>query len=168
MLRSGVMPSEVARRLGHSVDVLMRVYAGVFQDERDRSNVLIEAEMAAQRDEADRPSEGATVRQGVGVDSLLLDPVVELVPVEADELSDLQVVDASLGDEASYEAWADVEMVGGTVDVEKGHVRGRRQRIAKRDARGGNCRQPPGRRSSPARALTRRRTTQVRSLSIQP
>ena len=40
MLRSGVMPSEVARRLGHSVDVLMRVYAGVFQDERDRSNVL--------------------------------------------------------------------------------------------------------------------------------
>ncbi len=54
MLRSGVMPSEVARRLGHSVEVLMRVYAGVFQDERDRSNVLIEAEMAAQRDEADR------------------------------------------------------------------------------------------------------------------
>ena len=53
MLRSGVMPSEVARRLGHSVDVLMRVYAGVFQDERDRSNVLIEAEMAAQRGEAD-------------------------------------------------------------------------------------------------------------------
>ena len=48
------MPSEVARRLGHSVDVLMRVYAGVFQDERDRSNVLIEAEMAAQRDGADR------------------------------------------------------------------------------------------------------------------
>lgn len=49
MLRSGVMPSAVARRLDHSVDVLMRVYAGVFQDERDRSNVLIEAEMAAQR-----------------------------------------------------------------------------------------------------------------------
>lgn len=37
MLRAKVPPAEVARRLGHSVDVLMRVYAGVFQDERDRS-----------------------------------------------------------------------------------------------------------------------------------
>lgn len=50
MLRAGVMPSEVARRLGHSVDVLMRVYAGVFHDERDRSNVLIDAELAEQRE----------------------------------------------------------------------------------------------------------------------
>ena len=42
MLRAGVPPAEVARRLGHSVDVLMRVYAGVFDDERDRSNELID------------------------------------------------------------------------------------------------------------------------------
>jgi hypothetical protein len=42
MLRAAVPPAEVARRLGHSVDVLMRVYAGVFDDERDRSNQLID------------------------------------------------------------------------------------------------------------------------------
>ncbi|MDQ6697794.1 MAG: tyrosine-type recombinase/integrase, partial [Actinomycetota bacterium] len=42
MLRARVPPAEVALRLGHSVDVLMRVYAGVFNDERDRSNRLIE------------------------------------------------------------------------------------------------------------------------------
>ena len=55
MLRAGVMPSEVARRLGHSVDVLMRVYAGVFHDERDRSNVLIDVELAEQRDSKPPP-----------------------------------------------------------------------------------------------------------------
>ena len=49
MLRAGVMPSEVARRLGHSVDILMRVYAGVLDDERDRSNLLIEDEIRRQR-----------------------------------------------------------------------------------------------------------------------
>ena len=43
MLRAGVPPAEVARRLGHSVDILMRVYAGVFADDRDRSNQLIDA-----------------------------------------------------------------------------------------------------------------------------
>jgi len=42
MLRASVPPAEVALRLGHSVDVLMRVYAGVFNDERDRSNQLID------------------------------------------------------------------------------------------------------------------------------
>jgi len=42
MLRARVPPAEVARRLGHSVDVLMRVYAGVFDDERERSNELID------------------------------------------------------------------------------------------------------------------------------
>jgi integrase len=47
MLRAGVVPAEVARRLGHSVDVLMRVYAGVFADERARSNALIDAEASA-------------------------------------------------------------------------------------------------------------------------
>jgi integrase len=49
MLRAGVPAAEVARRLGHSVDVLMRVYAGVFEDERDRSNELIEAALATTR-----------------------------------------------------------------------------------------------------------------------
>lgn len=44
MLRAGVMPAEVARRLGHSVDVLMRTYAGVLDDEVERSNLIIEQE----------------------------------------------------------------------------------------------------------------------------
>ena len=48
MLRSGVVPAEVARRLGHSVDVLMRTYAGVLNDELDRSNALIESEIDQQ------------------------------------------------------------------------------------------------------------------------
>jgi integrase len=42
MLRAKVPPGEVARRLGHSVDVLLRVYAGVFNDDRDRSNALLD------------------------------------------------------------------------------------------------------------------------------
>jgi hypothetical protein len=42
MLRAGVPAAEVARRLGHSVDILMRVYAAVFDDERQRSNELID------------------------------------------------------------------------------------------------------------------------------
>lgn len=42
MLRAGVPSAEVALRLGHSVDVLMRVYAGVFPGDRERSNRLIE------------------------------------------------------------------------------------------------------------------------------
>ena len=45
MLRASVPAAEVARRLGHSIDVLMRVYAGVLVDEQDRSNELIDAEM---------------------------------------------------------------------------------------------------------------------------
>jgi hypothetical protein len=48
MLRAGVPPAEVARRLGHSVDILMRVYAGVLTDERERSNAMIEAEIERQ------------------------------------------------------------------------------------------------------------------------
>jgi integrase len=46
MLRAGVMPAEVARRLGHSVDVLNRVYAGVIQGETDESNALIDKILA--------------------------------------------------------------------------------------------------------------------------
>lgn len=49
MLRAHVPPAEVARRLGHSVDVLLRIYAGVFEDERDRSNALIDAELDRHR-----------------------------------------------------------------------------------------------------------------------
>ncbi len=45
MLRAGVSPAEVARRLGHSVEMLMRIYAGVFEDEILRANHLIEVEL---------------------------------------------------------------------------------------------------------------------------
>lgn len=48
MLRAGVPPAEVARRLGHSIDVLLRVYAGVLVEERDRSNELIDTELERQ------------------------------------------------------------------------------------------------------------------------
>jgi hypothetical protein len=47
MLRAGVTPAEVARRLGHSVDVLNRVYAGVIQGETEESNALIDKMLAA-------------------------------------------------------------------------------------------------------------------------
>ena len=46
MLRAGVSTAEVALRLGHSVDMLMKIYAGVFEDERLRANHLIESEFA--------------------------------------------------------------------------------------------------------------------------
>lgn len=45
MLRAGVSAPETALRLGHSVDMLMKVYAGVFEDERVRANSLIDSEM---------------------------------------------------------------------------------------------------------------------------
>ena len=44
MIRAGVPLPEIGRRLGHSVDVLLRVYAGVFDDDRQRSNTALEAE----------------------------------------------------------------------------------------------------------------------------
>jgi site-specific recombinase XerD len=47
MLRAGVPLAEAARRLGHSIDVLLCVYAGVFDDEK-RSNKRIEAELRRQ------------------------------------------------------------------------------------------------------------------------
>lgn len=49
MLSAGVPLVEVARRLGHSVDILLRVYAGVFDDSESRSNEAIEAELLRQR-----------------------------------------------------------------------------------------------------------------------
>ena len=42
MLPAGASRAEVARRLGHSIDMLMKIYAGVFEDERRRANGLIE------------------------------------------------------------------------------------------------------------------------------
>lgn len=48
MLQAGVPPAEVARRLGHSIDILLRVHAGVLVEERDRSNELIDRELARQ------------------------------------------------------------------------------------------------------------------------
>jgi hypothetical protein len=74
------------------------------------------------------------------VDSLLLDPLVEFVLVEADELPDLEVVDPPLGDEASDESWADVEMVGCSVYVEKGHDREGAGGVSNATARRGCCR----------------------------
>ncbi|MCP4959114.1 MAG: tyrosine-type recombinase/integrase, partial [Actinomycetia bacterium] len=44
MIRARVPLPEIGRRLGHSVDVLLRVYAGVFDDEQERSNTAFEAE----------------------------------------------------------------------------------------------------------------------------
>ncbi len=49
MLRAGVPLAEAARRLGHSIDVLLRVYAGVFDDDEARSNIAIEHELDRQR-----------------------------------------------------------------------------------------------------------------------
>lgn len=59
ILRAGVAPSEVARRLGHSVDVLLRVYAGVTRDESERANRAIEQEF---RRERSRGSTASTMR----------------------------------------------------------------------------------------------------------
>lgn len=52
MLRAGVPLPEVARRLGHSVEVLLRVYAGAFADEEDRSNEAISREIARELPES--------------------------------------------------------------------------------------------------------------------
>ncbi len=46
MLLAGVSPAEVALRLGHSIDMLMKIYAGVFEDERRRASQLIDGELA--------------------------------------------------------------------------------------------------------------------------
>ncbi|MFI2190535.1 hypothetical protein [Streptomyces sioyaensis] len=53
-LASGVDPTEVARRAGHSVAVLHKFYAKVLDGRRDQANALIERAMraAAQEGEA--------------------------------------------------------------------------------------------------------------------
>ncbi len=47
MLNSGVPIAEAARRLGHSPDVLLSVYAGVTTSDRDTANALIDATLDA-------------------------------------------------------------------------------------------------------------------------
>lgn len=47
LLNSGVPPKEVARRLGHSVDVLWKVYAGCMDGDDERINGLIERALTA-------------------------------------------------------------------------------------------------------------------------
>mgnify|MGYP000503395930 CR=1 FL=1 len=47
MLNLGIGPGEIAMRLGHSVDVLLSVYAGVTTGDRERANAAIEAALAA-------------------------------------------------------------------------------------------------------------------------
>jgi integrase len=47
LLNAGVPPKEVARRLGHSVEVLWKVYAGCLDGDEERINRMIEAALAA-------------------------------------------------------------------------------------------------------------------------
>jgi integrase len=42
LLNAGVPPKEVARRLGHSVEVLWKVYAGCLDGDEERINRMIE------------------------------------------------------------------------------------------------------------------------------
>jgi integrase len=42
LLNAGVPPKEVARRLGHSVEVLWKVYAGCMDGDEERINRLVE------------------------------------------------------------------------------------------------------------------------------
>ena len=51
LLNHGIGSGEIASRLGHSVDVLHRVYAGVLTGDRERANAVIEAAFAAARQE---------------------------------------------------------------------------------------------------------------------
>jgi hypothetical protein len=46
---SNVPPAEVAVRLGHSVDMFRKIYAGVCNGEREWFNTLIVAELGASR-----------------------------------------------------------------------------------------------------------------------
>ncbi|MCO5974645.1 tyrosine-type recombinase/integrase [Actinoallomurus soli] len=47
LLNAGVPPKEVARRLGHSVEVLWKVYAGCLDGDEERINRMIEKALAA-------------------------------------------------------------------------------------------------------------------------
>ena len=60
----------------------------------------------------------------VGVDALLIDPLIEFDWVEAYELADLQVRDAAFLDHAPNESLGDVEAAGSRLDVEQGSFHG--------------------------------------------
>ncbi|MFL6056477.1 MAG: hypothetical protein ACJ72W_26805 [Actinoallomurus sp.] len=47
LLNAEVPPKEVARRLGHSVEVLWKVYAGCLDGDEERINRMIEKALAA-------------------------------------------------------------------------------------------------------------------------
>jgi integrase len=47
MLNAGVPPKVVARRLGHDVAVLLRIYASVMTDADERANELIDGYRAS-------------------------------------------------------------------------------------------------------------------------
>jgi integrase len=47
LLNAGVPPKEVARRLGHSVEVLWKVYAGCMDGDEERINRLVEKALDA-------------------------------------------------------------------------------------------------------------------------
>jgi integrase len=46
MLAAGVAPGEAARRLGHSVEVLLGTYAGVMGGDEDTANARIAAALS--------------------------------------------------------------------------------------------------------------------------
>ncbi|WP_274916817.1 tyrosine-type recombinase/integrase [Streptomyces sp. WZ-12] len=54
-ITSGVAPTEVARRAGHSVAVLYKFYAKVLDGQRDQANALIERAMRAERPRVSEP-----------------------------------------------------------------------------------------------------------------
>ena len=47
LLSSGVAPGEVAKRLGNSVEVIMKEYAGVVEDNEQHDNALIDSTLEA-------------------------------------------------------------------------------------------------------------------------
>lgn len=58
LLNAGVTPTEVARRLGHSVAVLLQVYAGWMDDEEERANKSIDEALARYEKKAAEPEAG--------------------------------------------------------------------------------------------------------------
>jgi integrase len=57
-LAGGVAVTDVAERLGHSVETLLKVYAACIDGNSDRNNVLIAAALEAS---ADTATEGTTI-----------------------------------------------------------------------------------------------------------
>jgi integrase len=67
MIAGGVPAAEIARRLGHSPDMLLRVYAGFFQGDEERGNTSMDAYYAANGCSGrDQPMERMTSKTEVG------------------------------------------------------------------------------------------------------